>query len=215
MAAQVTQAKKQAAKKDVMRGRLEKRSSDGSWKAHNFYVHGTILCYYLEDQDGVEDAPHASMNLLSVESVDTKVKDDVKLVQLWIDRDAKKKIQLRAAPKRSAGDPPIEKWEQGFAAFIEQARKNGMRAKYLDDRKPKSRARRASDAMVTALWGPEKDPQANLNELARIAIVDFYTEHAPEKIAGVDALIAKYKATGVEAPTLLTAIKKKYQKYDV
>ena len=35
-----------------------------------------VLCYYLEGQDGVEDGPHASLNLLSVESIETKVGKD-------------------------------------------------------------------------------------------------------------------------------------------
>ena len=60
----------------IFTGVLEKRSRDGTWKPKAFYVHGTVLCYYLEGQDGVEDGPHASLNLLSVESVETKVGKD-------------------------------------------------------------------------------------------------------------------------------------------
>lgn len=216
MAAQVAKStKKGKVNKSIMHGRLEKRAGDGSWKAHNFYVHDTVLCYYLEAEDGVEDAPHASLNLLSVECVDSKMSKDapsVKIVQLWIDKDKKKKVQLRAASTNSGEEPSIDKWENGFMAFVDQAKANGARQKYLDKHKPKSRARRVSDALVEALHGPPVDPQENLNKLARLGIIDFYKEHAPEKVAGVDALIKKYSAAGVDAPTLFTAIKKKYNK---
>ena len=81
----------------IFTGVLEKRSRDGTWKPKAFYVHGTVLCYYLEDQDDkIETGPHASLNLLSVERVDAKTKDDKKVVRLWIDE--KKKVELRQAP---------------------------------------------------------------------------------------------------------------------
>ena len=161
---------KKAPRKDIMNGRLEKRSGDGSWKAHGFYVHSTILCYYLEDQDGVEDAPHASMNLLSVEKVDTKMKDGRKVVRLWIDE--KKKVELRQAPKDGdKDDASIDKWEQAFTAFVEQAKTNGARQKYIDDHKPKSRMRRMSESVEMTLFGAPEDPQANLNALAKAGII--------------------------------------------
>ena len=69
----------------IFTGVLEKRSRDGTWKPKAFYVHGTVLCYYLEGQDGVEDGPHASLNLLSVESIETKIgKDGQKKIKLWV-----------------------------------------------------------------------------------------------------------------------------------
>ena len=175
-------------RKDIMNGRLEKRSGDGSWKAHGFYVHSTILCYYLEDQDGVEDAPHASMNLLSVEKVDTKMKDGRKVVRLWIDE--KKKVELRQAPKDGdKDDASIDKWEQAFTAFVEQAKTNGARQKYIDDHKPKSRMRRMSESVEMTLFGAPEDPQANLNALAKAGIIEFYKAHNPSKLKDVDGLI--------------------------
>ena len=63
-----------------------------------------------QDQDGDEDAPHASMNLLNVEKVDTKMKDGRKVVRLWIDE--KKKVERRQAPKDGdQDDASIDKWE--------------------------------------------------------------------------------------------------------
>ena len=201
---------KKAPRKDIMNGRLEKRSGDGSWKAHGFYVHSTILCYYLEDQDGVEDAPHASMNLLSVEKVDTKMKDGRKVVRLWIDE--KKKVELRQAPKDGdKDDASIDKWEQAFTAFVEQAKTNGARQKYIDDHKPKSRMRRMSESVEMAVFGAPEDPQANLNALAKAGIIEFYKAHNPAKLKDVDGLIEKYKTAGVDVPTLFEAIKKKYE----
>ena len=203
-------AAKGKVRKDIMNGRLEKRSGDGSWKAHGFYVHSTVLCYYLEDQDDkIENGPHASLNLLSVERVDAKTKDDKKVVRLWIDE--KKKVELRQAPVVDGKDEAsIDKWEAAFMAFVEQARTNGARRKYLDSLKPKSRVRRMSDTIEKAVFGEVADPQAKADAQAKDQIVAFYKEHNPAKLADVDGLIAKYKSAGVDVATLFEAIKKKY-----
>ena len=39
----------------------------------------------------------------------------------------------------------------------------------------------------------------------------FYKAHNPSKLKDVDGLIEKYKAAGVDVPTLFEAIKKKYE----
>ena len=56
-------------------------------------------------------------------------------------------------------------------AFVEQAKTNGARQKYIDDHKPKSRMRRMSESVEMAVFGAPEDPQANLNALAKAGII--------------------------------------------
>jgi hypothetical protein len=199
-------------------GVLEKRSSDGSWKAKAFYVHGTVLCYYLEGQDGVEDGPHASLNLLSVESVETKVgKDGQKKLILWVSRSArrKRKVELRAAPKRSffgPEEPAIEKWETAFRAFVDRAMDNGARTRWLAKRHPTT-IMKARRSLSRTFFGPSSE-ELKCSE-ARMAIFAFYKQHNPAKLAGAEQIIMKYKAAGVGEPALLAAIRTKYGRRDV
>ena len=51
-----------------------------------------------------------------------------KVVRLWLSRTRNKKVELRAAQKTSffgPDQPPIDKWEGAFEAFVDTARKNG------------------------------------------------------------------------------------------
>ena len=145
----------------IFTGVLEKRSRDGTWKPKAFYVHGTVLCYYLEGQDGVEDGPHASLNLLSVESVETKVgKDGQKKIKLWVSqspsRRRRRPVELRAAPKKSffgPDQPPLEGRETAFRAFVDRARENGLVKRWLAKQNP-SRMRRARKSLSGPSSGP-------------------------------------------------------------
>ncbi len=201
----------------IFTGVLEKRSRDGSWKSKAFYVHGTVLCYYLEGQDGVEDGPHASLNLLSVESVETKVgKDGQKKIKLWVSQSPSRRrpVELRAAPKKSffgPDQPPLEKWETAFRAFVERAAENGARQRWLAKQNP-SRMRRARKSLSRTFFGPSDAARKREAEClkAREDIFAFYRKHNPEKLKGCDDIITKYKAAGVDEPALLEAIRKKY-----
>ena len=201
----------------IFTGVLEKRSRDGTWKPKAFYVHGTVLCYYLEGQDGVEDGPHASLNLLSVESVETKVgKDGQKKIKLWVSQSPSRRrpVELRAAPKKSffgPDQPPLEKWETAFRAFVDRARENGARQRWLAKQNP-SRMRRARKSLSRTFFGPSDAAKKREAEClqAREDIFAFYKKHNPEKLKGCAEIITKYKAAGVDEPALLEAIRKKY-----
>eukprot|EP00634_Sargassococcus_sp_CCMP2135_P014445 CAMPEP_0198658534 /NCGR_PEP_ID=MMETSP1467-20131203/26059_1 /TAXON_ID=1462469 /ORGANISM="unid. sp., Strain CCMP2135" /LENGTH=216 /DNA_ID=CAMNT_0044394809 /DNA_START=33 /DNA_END=683 /DNA_ORIENTATION=+ len=92
----------------AIRGLLEKRSSDGSWKTQLFSLKRFKL--YYQDPTAKEDAKVASLDLADVVKVE---RSGAKLL-LYVDE--KRKHQLRAA-----SGPSLEEWEDALRDRAEAA----------------------------------------------------------------------------------------------
>lgn len=210
-----------------MRGLLQKRSADGSWKRQLFSLHKHKLYYQdLNALHASRSPPRASLDLLDViktERVGNKL-------YLWLDE--KRKHQLREA--HDADEfvglcPSLDEWEQAILERIAIARQRRRKR----DVKP-------SPLMPTGEGGSSSDTAADKtseqrgaavfqgggvledkHELAedevkdddrhfyRNQIIEFYRRHNPEKVNDVDALILKYAEIGINEKDLLTAIQNK------
>ena len=139
-----------------------------------------------------------------------------KKIKLWVSQSPSRRrpVELRAAPKKSffgPDQPPLEKWETAFRAFVERAAENGARQRWLAKQNP-SRMRRARKSLSRTFFGPSDAARKREAECSRARedIFAFYRTHNPEKLKGCDDIITKYKAAGVDEPALLEAIRKKY-----
>lgn len=212
-----------------MRGLLQKRSADGSWKRQLFSLHKHKLYYQdLNALHASKSPPRASLDLLDV----IKTERVGNRLYLWLDE--KRKHQLREAHDTAdefAGlCPSLDEWEQAILERIAIAR---QRRRKRDSKPP--------PLMPNSEGGPSWDsaadktnsahPGANLpqdggvledkHELAedegnnydrqfyRNQIIEFYRRHNPEKVNDVDALILKYAEIGINEKDLLAAIQNK------
>merc|ERR1711898_37802 len=85
---------------------------------------------------------------------------------------------MGAAPKKSffgPDQPPLEKWETAFRAFVERAAENGARQRWLAKQNP-SRMRRARKSLSRTFFGPSDAARKREAEClkAREDIFAFY-----------------------------------------
>lgn len=192
-----------------MRGPLEKRSSDGSWKIQLFSLHKHKL-YYQDSLDRDRIVPRASMDLLDV----VKLERVGNKLYLWVDE--RRKHQLREPRVVDASSPTLEEWERAIHERVAIAR-------------TKRRKRLAPTAEMPAEDAPayadrideekrpddeegEEDQRQREREYYRGKIREFYEKHNKDKVDDVDALIIKYLNVGISEKDLLTAIQNKYEK---
>lgn len=219
-----------------MRGLLQKRSADGSWKNQLFSLHRHKLCYEdLRKLGESKSEPHASLDLLDV----VRVERTGQKLYLWVDD--RRKHQLRSA--RTNDDlaglcPSLDEWEEAIQeriAFARQRRrKRDLRPPLTPTVEMPTENPAAIDAAQSRGHPPywesgvlEDKPDADDDEtdsyghhddaaydrdFYRRQIIEFYQRHNSEKVPDVDALIVKYNEIGIGEKDLLAAIQNKYEK---
>ena len=118
-----------------LRGLLEKKGSDGTWRTQYFTAHKSKLYYVDPGADPASAPPRAAMDLL--EGLQKIERRGEKLV-LWVD--AKRRHQLRAVanPRKQDGpQPSLDDWELSL-------RERRLVAKARRDEKARSPRRRSS-----------------------------------------------------------------------
>ena len=92
-----------------LRGLLEKKSSDGTWRVQFFTAHKSKLYYMDPDADLTEQPPRASMDLL--EGLAKIERKGEKLV-LWVDDKRRHQLRSCRAPSDADGpQPSLDDWE--------------------------------------------------------------------------------------------------------
>mmetsp|Transcript_6013 Transcript_6013/g.8853 ORF Transcript_6013/g.8853 Transcript_6013/m.8853 type:complete len:315 (+) Transcript_6013:43-987(+) len=101
-----------------LKGLLEKRSSDGSWKVQYFIVHKYKLYYHEPGVDPRTTGARASLDLAQV----VKVERSGNKLFLFVDQ--KRKHQLRSVQNETnkSGGPTLDAWEDVIVESIEGAR---------------------------------------------------------------------------------------------
>lgn len=178
----------------TLRGLLEKRSSDGSWKTQLFSLKRSKLYYHEPSQNDRV----ASLDLANVVKVE---RSGLKLL-LFVDE--KRKHQLRALQVDSVQGPSLDDWEDAIVQHIHAARYKRPPCPQRSSEEPPP----PQTPPQTKTIHSHEDQKAHYRRL----IVDFYQRTNPEKVASVDTLIAKYHDIGVSEADLLAAIQNKYEK---
>ncbi|KAJ1462103.1 hypothetical protein M885DRAFT_506200 [Pelagophyceae sp. CCMP2097] len=172
-----------------LRGVLEKRGSDGSWKPKVFTVHRHWLYYHEPGVILAENPPRASFNLLECAKVEIIEKKGVQILMLHLDENRKHQLRAMsmAPPPGAPKSPSVAQWLGGIQDRIAIAKQRTRQSKLEDSEKASERANR------------EK-------------IIAFYAKHNPAKLEDIDALLIKYREVGIDAGQLYEAITQKYEK---
>jgi len=117
-----------------LRGLLEKKSSDGTWKAQYFTAHKSKLYYQDPEADLTEQPPRASMDLL--EGLAKIERKGEKLV-LWVDETRRHILRACAAPADGESRPSLDDWELSL-------RERRLVARKLRDERAARRASRGA-----------------------------------------------------------------------
>mmetsp|Transcript_2544 Transcript_2544/g.7918 ORF Transcript_2544/g.7918 Transcript_2544/m.7918 type:complete len:237 (-) Transcript_2544:88-798(-) len=204
-----------------MRGVLQKRSADGSWKPQVFSLHKHKL--YYDDLRSLQRDHAATPHSLDLLDVVKTERVGLKLY-LWVDD--RRKHQLReATDDYGTLCPSLDEWEQAIHERIAIARQRRKKREPLTptvealDESPAAAADKPAFFEGRVLEDKPDDDDDDEDsaldhdqQFYRTQIVEFYQRHNPEKVADVDALILKYAEIGISEKDLLSAIQNKYDK---
>ena len=138
-----------------LRGLLEKKGSDGTWRTQYFTAHKSKLYYVDPGADPASAPPRAAMDLL--EGLQKIERRGEKLV-LWVD--AKRRHQLRAVanPRKQDGpQPSLDDWELSL-------RERRLVAKARRDEKARSPRRSSERTPPTPQRAPRQPPTRQFSE---------------------------------------------------
>ena len=138
-----------------LRGLLEKKGSDGTWRTQYFTAHKSKLYYVDPGADPASAPPRAAMDLL--EGLQKIERRGEKLV-LWVD--AKRRHQLRAvaSPRKQDGpQPSLDDWELSL-------RERRLVAKARRDEKARSPRRSSERTPPTPQRAPRQPPTRQFSE---------------------------------------------------
>mmetsp|Transcript_1750 Transcript_1750/g.5890 ORF Transcript_1750/g.5890 Transcript_1750/m.5890 type:complete len:217 (-) Transcript_1750:203-853(-) len=182
-----------------LRGLLEKRSSDGSWKIQLFSLKRYKL--YYQEPGGDRRDRVASLDLGNV----VKVERAGPKLHLYVDE--KRRHQLREVQSETSAGPTLDEWEDAILEHVDAARHHRAKKKH-HHRPPVWKEDLGDDDEKTQKAAKNEEQKPHYRDL----IVDFYQKTNPDKVNDVDTLIAKYKDIGVGEADLLAAIQNKYDK---